>query len=173
MSTLLVAAILVGIVAAVILLLVSLDKTQKRKSMNQLLHAFHQKGSEHHLTFSSQELLKSTIIGLDGLHRKLLVLEQWEEGAFSTLLIDLKDVKSCSLKKEYGTINGGDLKAKKLEHFLRTMTLQFVLYGKSPVEVVFYNHLDQHISEMADLENKARHWEAVLSKMIVPLKKSA
>jgi hypothetical protein len=173
MSTVLVAAVLVGIIAAICLILVGLDKKQKRIAMNQLLHAFHQKGSEHNLTFSGQEILSESILGLDGMNRKVLVLDKTAENGFNSFVIDLNEVKSCSVKKAYGTINGGDLKAKMMEQYLQTITLHFVLYDKPPADVVFYNHIGNHIYQIAELESKAKHWEALLSKVIGPLKKIA
>ena len=173
MSTFFVAAVLVGIVAAVILLLVSLDKKQKRKAMTQLLDAFRQTGSEHNLSFSSQEILKEAVIGLDGVNRKLLVLEQEADNTFTSFVIDLNEVKSCSVRKEYGTISYSDAKERKPEQYLQRITLHFLLCDKPPVEVVFYKHFHDHIYEIAGLESKARHWEAILSKMVAPMKKIA
>lgn len=173
MSTVIVAAVLVGIIAAVILLLSVLDKKHKRTAMNQLLNAFRQRGAEHNLSFSSQEIFKDGIIGLDGVHRKLLVLERDADKDLSSFVIDLNEVKSCSVKKEYGTINSGDLKARKLEQYLKQISLHFVVYDKPSVDVVFYEHFENHVFEIGELENKAKHWEAILSKMIAPLKKTA
>ena len=173
MSTLLVAAVLVGLVAAVIFLLVSFDKKQKRNVMNQLLNAFSLTGSEHNMTFSSQEILKDAVIGLDGVHRKLLVMSRKEGNRFNALVIDLKEVKGCSVKKVYGTIHSGDLNVKKLEQYLETIALRFSFGDKPPVDIVFYHHIENHIYEVAELESKAKHWEAILSKMFVPVKKIA
>lgn len=173
MSTFFVAAVLVGIVAAICLLVVSLDKKQKRNAMNQLLNNFRQMGFEHNFTFSAQEILQNAIIGLDGVHRKLLVLERSAGNTFHAVIIDLSEVKSCVVKKVYRTINGGDLNTKKLEHYLQTMTLHFELCGRPPVAVTFFKHFDNHISEIAELESKAKHWENILSKMIAPAKKIA
>jgi hypothetical protein len=173
MSTLVVAAVLVGIVAAVIFLLVSIDKKQKRNAMNQLLHAFSQKGSEHGLTFSGQEILKETVIGLDGVQRKMLVLQRRDEKAFDSFIIDLNEVKGCTVKKEHGKINLVEFRAGKQEQYLEKIALRFELQGKPPVEVLFYQHFANHIYEIAELESKAKHWEVILSKMVVPVKKIA
>lgn len=173
MSTLFVAAILVGVIAAICLLLVSIDKKQKRNAMNELLRAFHQKGAEYKLSFSSQEILKDTILGLDGMHRKLLVLERAIDKTFSSCVIDLNGVQTCSVKKEYGTINSGELNVKNPEQYLKTISLHFVLYNKPAVEIVFYNFIREHVHEIAERENKAKHWETILSKLLVPVKKIA
>ena len=173
MSTILVAAVLVGIVAAACFLIVRLDKKQKRTAMNQLLHAFHKAGSEHNLTFSSQEILKDSIIGLDGVHRKLLVLERTPHNVFNSFVIDLNEVRSCLVKKEYGTSRGGDQEGPKPAQYLQTIALHFKLADGPTADVFFYKHFENNIYQMAELESKAKHWEAILTKMLAPMKKAA
>jgi hypothetical protein len=171
METLLISAILVGAVAAIFLLLVWLDKKHKRQAMHQLLQAFSQAGSNHNLSFSSQEILKDTAIGLDGIHRKVLVLRRSTDVAFESLLIDINEVKSCAVKKEYITVSNSDLKTERPERYLGNISLHFELQNKPPVEIVFYKHFNSHIDEIAELEIKAKYWEAILTKMFTPIKK--
>lgn len=173
MSTLLVASILVALVAAVCFMLVHLDNKQKRKAMNHLLDQFSQAGSLLQFTFSSQEILKDAILGLDGARRKLVVVKRSSENVYNTLVIDLFAVNRCSVKKQYGTINSGELKTRKPEQYLEEIVLHFEVAGKEPVEIVFYKHFDNHLTEIAELEAKAKQWETILSKMIAPLKKTA
>jgi hypothetical protein len=174
MSTIFVAVVLVGLVAAVCILLVSLDKKQKRKVMRELHLRFSRLGTENKLTFSSQEALKDLLIGLDGIQRKLLVLKRQDNNTFHSFAVDLGNVKSCSVKKYYGTINSGGLKTKKLEQYLEKITLHFEFAGGSPAkEILFYKHFDHHLVEIPELEQKARHWELMLSKLLTPTKKVA
>ncbi|GAA4750355.1 hypothetical protein [Flavisolibacter ginsenosidimutans] len=174
MSTLFIVAIIIGVIAGVCVLLVSIDNKQKRTAMNDLLQRFSQLGSDHNLSFSSQEVLKDGVIGLDGMHRKLAVLQKRNEDGFHSNVIDLNDVKTCSVKRQYGTIGGSDLQTKKPEQFLEKIVLRFELAnGGEPMEVMFYNHIDHVIYQIAELENKAKHWEAILSKMQAPVKKMA
>lgn len=156
-------------------LLVSIDKKEKRKRMNKLLNGLSESGTRHSLTFSSQEILRDCIIGLDGVHGKLCVLNYNDKEENKTVLIDLSEVKHCSVKKYYGTISGGELPAKKLETYLELIVLHFEFSNaKDPVEIPFYNHTGNHISEILGLEQKAKHWETMLSKLIhVPSKKIA
>lgn len=141
--------------------------------MNQLLDQFSQAGSLLQFTFSSQEILKDTILGLDGGQRKLVVVKRVSENVFNTLVIDLYGVSRCSVKKQYGTINSGELNSRKLEQYLEEIILHFDIAGKEPVEIAFYKHFDNHLTEIAELEAKAKQWEAILSKMFSPLKKTA
>src|SRR5579885_3685024 len=108
MSTIIIAVVLVGLIVAVCLLLVIMNNKQKRKALNRLLHEFSKTGTEHNLTFSSQEILKNCIVGLDGVKRKVLVLEKLEETDFHSFVIDLNAVKSCSVNRLYGTVSDGE-----------------------------------------------------------------
>jgi len=171
--------VVVAVMAAVILaggcrLLLTIGEKEKRKRMNRLLHHFSELGSSHNLTFSSQEILHDCIIGMDGVQRKLLVSNYTGEEISHTELVDLSGVKSCSVKKQYGHIRGGELREKKLETYLEFIVLHFEQEGAPPVEIPFYQHRLNPISEVPKLEKKARHWETMLSKMIhIPVKKIA
>lgn len=171
MSSIIIAAIIICLIVAVCVLLVSIHNKEKRIAMNNILKYFNQLGSENGLSFSSNEFLKNSIMGLDGLNRKILVVTK-EDGYYGSFLVDLNQVKNCSVKKSFGTINGADLNNKKLEQFLQKIILHFELYNKPALEIVFYTHLENHIYESLDLEKKARHWEAILSKMRTPMQNS-
>ncbi len=174
MSTIIVAMILTGTMAAICLLLAGIKNKKKRKAMNKFLQQFSELGTVFHLTFSSQEVLKNCILGFDGVHQKLLVLKKQGESTFHSIVIALPDVKECSVKKHYGTIKRGDLKKRKLEHFLEAIVLQFTFVNSHPpVEVTFYHHCHNHIFDIFLLEQKARHWQAFLSKMLVSEKQQA
>ena len=169
MSSLFVAAILVGSVAAICILLVSIHNKHKREAMNKLLKHFSQSGTENNLGFSSQEILNHCVFGLDGVNRKILVVTR-EDDYYGSFIIDLNEVKNCKVKKTYGAIKADDLKDHKLEQYLEKIVLQFELHGKPSVEIVFYKNFDNHIYETQELEQKAKHWEAILSKMQTSLK---
>jgi hypothetical protein len=172
MSTIIIAAIIICSIIAVCLLLVSIHNKEKRIEMNNIPKYFNQLGRENGLSFSSNEFLKNSILGLDGLNRKILVVTK-EDGYYGSFLIDLNQVKNCTVKKIFGTINGGDLKSQKLEQFLQKIILHFEVYNKPTLEIVFYTHLENHIYESLELEKKARHWEAILSKMRTPMQNTA
>jgi hypothetical protein len=171
MSTIIIAAIIICSIVSVCVLLVSIHNKEKRIAMNNILKYFNQLGKENGLSFSGNEFLKNCIIGLDGLNRKLLVVTK-EDGYYGSILIDLKLVKNCSVKKIFGSINRGGLKSNKLEEFLEKIILHFEIYNKPSVDIVFYTHFENHIYESIDLEKKARHWETILSKMRTPMQGS-
>jgi hypothetical protein len=172
MSTYLVAAIIIGSVAGICFLLIRINNKSNREAMNKLLKYFSQLGTENDLNFSSQELLKDCVLGLDGVQGKILVVQR-EDGFFGSFIVNLRQVKNCSVKKIFRSINAGDLKKAKLEQFLERIVLHFDLNDNSTAEVVFYKHFDNHPMEVIELEQKAKKWDAILSKMQIPSKNTA
>lgn len=172
MSTFIVAAIIIGSVVGIFSLLISIHNKHNREAMNKLLKYFGQLAIENNLNFSSQEVLKNGILGLDGVQRKILVVQR-EDGFFGSFIINLHEVKNCTVKKIYGTINVGDLKKGKLEQYLEKIVLHFEMNNNSSAEIIFYKHVENHPLEANELEKKAKNWDAVLSKMQIPLKNIA
>lgn len=172
MSTLIVAIIIVASVAGICLLLVWINNKHKRETMNELLHHFSEAGTKNNLTFSSQEFLPDRILGLDGIHRKLLIVNRKNTNELVADVINLDEVKSCRVKKYYTAIPAGSLKSKRLEQLLESVVLYFELdNNKPPIEIAFYRQLDHHVYQLKELEQKAKDWETILSKMLVaPLK---
>ena len=167
MSDLIIAGILIGIIVSISFLLIYIDKHSKRKRMNHLTNRFSELGSRYQVNFTSQAILKDEILGIDGVQRKLLILNTTDKNEMPHELIDLDELRHCSVKKSYGSINNGDLKNKKLEQYLEKIVLCFEFHMKKPaIEVSFYNHLKNHLFEIPELEQKAKDWESFLSKML-------
>jgi hypothetical protein len=175
MSTLLVAAIPIGFIAISILLFIQSENRKNRKHMNQFLTRFTELGSLNNLTFSSQEILQDVAIGLDGVHRKLLILRGSNKSTASAQLLHLSELKSCSVKKQYGPIHAVDLKKNKLEQYLQKLSLCFERKdNKEPVEIDFFHHNTSSAYSPEKLEKKAKNWEAIFSKILkYPTKEAA
>jgi len=156
-------------------LLTAIRNRQKRRKMKRLLDYFSRLGTKYDLTFSSQEVLRNCIIGLDGVQRKLLVLNGTSSGTLTEYVIDLNQVSNCSVKKQYGGIHVNGLRKRKLEQYLERMTLHFrFLMEKQPADIPFFKQAENNISELRKLEDKAERWKVILSKLLpASLKKSA
>jgi hypothetical protein len=135
--------------------------------MKQLLDYLSRLGSTYKLTFSGHLILKDYIIGLDGVQRKLLVLRGIAHEKPEHYLIDLNEVDSCTIKMHYGHISVNGLKQRKLEQYLEKMSLHFkFLRSAVPADIVFYKRPDNLVSELPELEQKAKKWKELLSKML-------
>jgi hypothetical protein len=166
MSTILVALIIIAIIAAISFALIYSSKQQQKKKTGELLSICSHMASAHNLNFSSQEVSSKRIIGVDGITRKLLIVEYREENIIETL-IELEEVKKCSVKKNYNQVEqfqGGN----KPESFLQSITLEFSFCkNKPPFEISFYDNITNHIYEMSELELKARDWEKMITKLLM------
>ena len=127
MSTIIVAAILILVIIFISLFLVSINNKHRQKTTTELLTHFSKLGTENNLSFSSQEILENSIIGLDGIQRKLLILKKIDEDKYDSLLLDLNEVKSCSKKKIYRSVNIGTKKRKSLKTTLIKLYLLLIL----------------------------------------------
>lgn len=165
MSTILVALIIIAIIAAVSFFLIYTSKQHQKKKTGALLAICSHIASEHNLNLSSQEVSGSRVIGVDGIARKLLIVEYREDKILDTL-IELEDVKKCTVKKNYNhvALTGG---GNKQESFLQSITLEFSFWkNRDAFEISFYDNISNHIYEMSELELKARDWEKMLSKLL-------
>ena len=166
MSVIFITAILVGGILALCFLFISIAKRHKRKAMNHLLYHFSELGTLYALSFSSHEVLNDCIIGLDGVQGKLLIMSVNNETAGQHEVIELKEVKACSLRKYYGNIQPQALKSRPLDHHLQKMVLHFEMMGATPKEVTFYHHTADAYESLKELHTRAGHWETLLSKML-------
>jgi hypothetical protein len=158
--------------SAAIILSVLIAQKQKRKHMNHLLNRFSKLVSGYDLHISGQAILKTCLVGLDGVNRKLIV-QQNSNGRYQ--VIDLDEVSSCSVKKHYGSIYSGVLRHHQLDQYLEKISLCFDFKtGNEPVEIPFYQLGSDPVNQVPELEQKAKDLEVVLTKMLSkPLKRIA
>lgn len=122
-------------------------------------------GSMFNLSFSSHELLGEKIFGVDGIKRKVLVVEE-KNGSSSSYIIELDKVKSVSVKTVYDSIKPDDLRKKRLEEFLKTMQLQFEFEdGRDAVTLPFFENKKNSLADLPSLERKTKNWKMIFSKM--------
>ena len=122
-------------------------------------------GSMFNLSFSSHELLDEKIFGVDGIKRKILVVEE-NNGSNSSYIIELDKVKSISMKTVYDSIKPEELRKRRLEEFLKTIHLQFEFNdGRDAVALPFFENKKNDIADLPLLERKTKNWKMIFSKM--------
>src|SRR3954451_12504388 len=90
----------------------------------QAFRKWNKQADKRKLLFWKKEELGSNTIALDITKRKLLYFNQVNDKP-GCLIIDLKDVHSCTIKKQYHGINAGDLLQKKLQDYLKSILMHF------------------------------------------------
>jgi hypothetical protein len=167
MTTLLASIVLITVIVGISLIMVLVNKRYQPRQKNKTLVRFQDAGIANNLSFSSQQELKDCVIGLDGVHRKLLVLQQ-AEGKYGSLhVVDLDEVKKCAVKKVYRNTSTSSGDRKNIEGTPDKIMLRFEFSNdRKPVEIPFYDQRNHLSDRRQELEQKARDWETILSKMI-------
>ncbi|MBS1597470.1 MAG: hypothetical protein JST75_04550 [Bacteroidetes bacterium] len=107
------------------------------------------------LYFSRLEEISGNLIALDKVKRKLLYFKT-NVLLPKCLIVDLRNVDSCTVVKQYDEKEKGKL---------RTLLLSFrFLNNSSPVSLPFYENLDHGSKEIAQAELKAQLWKAEVLK---------
>jgi hypothetical protein len=166
MSSIIVAFLLIALIVIICLALVSINNKHRQRTAIEIVNLFNKLGQEKNLSFHNKEINENFIIGLDEVHKKLLGLRK-TDNKYSSLVIDLDQVKSCSKKKIYRTINMGTIKKQKFETLVDKIVLQFDYMDKrEPAQISFYEAGRDHLFDMNDLARKAGNWEIILTKTI-------
>jgi hypothetical protein len=130
-------------------------KKRNNKTEALFLH-LSKEGSANNLVFCSQEILGDKVMGIDGIHRKVMILEKIDR-KYKASIWCLDEVKSCELKKSFS-----------LSKNLNKIELQFGFKNNStPASVTFYDQFVNSKREIVLLKAKAEYWKIMLSKMLV------
>ena len=122
-------------------------------------------GADNHLTFCSQEILHNKVIGVDGIHRKIMILER-VKGGYQSSIILLDEVHDCQLVTNSDAITRNSLK-KIVENNAVTVALQFEFNNHMrPASIIFTNNINSSRKEFEFLKAKAQFWCAMFSKML-------
>jgi hypothetical protein len=137
------------------------DRRKKEKLFRQLSR----EGATNGLTFCSQEILQDKVIGVDGIHRKILILER-KKNLYNTSIISLDEVHHCQLvtneeisdpaKKTFGQqISAGALELR----------FEFNNHHQAS-SIIFTNGLNNSKRDLVLLKAKAEYWAVMFSKML-------
>lgn len=155
------ALMIIGCIIGMYVLVADIRKKHRKERLCHMLYRFSKLGTQYDLSFASQEVLKDSIIGLDGLKRKLLLLEK-QDRQFNWTIIDLNELSQCSLQETHLNVQ----REEELNTGSSGLALRFDFEdNRAPVMFPFCKHDDS--SGENHLYERARDWEAILSKMII------
>lgn len=140
-------------------------KNEKKNKEKLFIH-LSQEGTANNLTFCSQEILQNKVIGIDGIHRKIMILERIKN-SYNCSIICLDEVQHCELVTNAGVLNTGNLRRFDIEKNQAAIELQFEFKNHAqPASIIFYDSLLNSKKELALLKAKAEFWSIMLSKML-------
>ena len=118
------------------------------------------------LRFSTNDEVGANVIALDTRRKKLFYLKKGPNTP-SCLIIDLNNLVSCSIKKQYNSINAGDLNTKKLQDFLKSIFINLSFKnGYRTLSLPLYDAQKDKESDIEQLEEKANRWKTIVSKFL-------
>ncbi len=142
------------------------NRRQKDKKEN-LFVRLSKEGSENNLVFCSQEILCNKVIGIDGIHRKIMILEKINH-AYKSSVISLDEMQKCELKSSYGSLERDNVERSEIEKKLTKIELQFNFKDNClPATITFYDNVVNSKKEIILLKAKAEYWSVMLSKMLL------
>lgn len=135
----------------------------RHRSTRKRLTTLSKLGSQHKLSFSSQEKIVGGLFGFDNRNKVLLVLE--DAGTHQKwYLIHLAQVRFCCVQRVY---RQPSLPAYSLRESIDKVGLQFHFKnGEPPVFLAFYSASCHPAKEMPHLDAKAQGWHRFLSKLL-------
>lgn len=138
------------------------DKNQKEYLLKKLCL----EGATNDLIFCSQEILQNRVIGIDGIHRKIMILEKTKKNYhYSTISLD--EVHDCQVVTKPCFVNKCNSKKPENGNDGTTLELLFEFNNKSqPTSIVFCNDVIKSTKEFIFLKAKAEYWRVMLSKMV-------
>lgn len=136
-----------------------------RKKKESFFRQLSKEGASNNLIFCSQEILNNTLIGFDGIHRKILVLEKNKKD-YSSQIISLDEVEHCQLLTDEGIIEPNDFKklGQQIKSGILELHFEFSNHHES-ASIIFNNGLVKSAREFALLKAKAEYWCVMFSKM--------
>ncbi len=145
---------------------VSFITVHAKKKKEHLLRKLCREGAAHDLIFCSQEILQNKVMGFDGIHRKIMILEK-KKKAYQCSTISLDEVHDCQLVTHSGSPQKGYHERSNSGHRAATLELLFEFNNHSrPASIIFSNGLINSTREFVLLKAKATYWCVMFSKML-------
>ena len=157
----------VAFIAAVIistsLFVILIGHFQKHRKIEKRQRVFSELSDEFGLSISKQDVAGDRIIGLDEANRNLLFVAKFGDGH----IVDLDDVRSVTVKKEYGLVFDGYTRQKGAKTGVKQIDIE-LLYKNRAVPVLLSLYDDDNSENLIREEaiELARKWEKLISAVL-------
>ena len=155
-----------AIVISVSLALIIIWQIRKDQKANELLLDFYGLATRFNFIITREEVLGNRMIALDDTNNKLLFLSKTrkkQEG----YLVDLNELKSSTVKTEYGLSNAYSKYHSNWEPGVEKISLQLhYKNGAKPLDLTFYEKLSDNGNQRRLGAAKAFDWEKLVTKRL-------
>ena len=165
MWTILVAFILIAFVVAFSVIIIKLNSKERDKERAELVGRFRQLALRHELSILEEEILHDLAIGLDYEKRKLVMVKRKNRNDYTSIVIDLDDVRSSEKREIFGRVY-----PEKYAVLKEVMTLEKIVLelqfedGSEPLQISFYDFIENATHNIDAMKTKAKRWETLLAR---------
>ena len=148
------------------LILIAVSHYRKQNSIKKLLDDFQDVANIYHFMPTHKEMLGSRVIGLNEATHQLLFMSA-SKGKHDGYLIDLREIKSARVRKEYATRNAYAKYRWNMEPFVEKIVLLLEYKdGTPPLALPFYDKAKDRYFERLELSEKAYEWQSRISAVL-------
>jgi hypothetical protein len=157
----------VAFIAAVIistsLFVILIGHLQKHRKTEKRQSVFNGLSDEFRLSISKQDVFGDRIIGLDEANRNLLFVAKEDDGH----IVDLDDVKSATVKKEYGLVFDGYTRRKGAQTGVKRIDVELIYWNRTvPVVLSLYDDENSDKISREEAIELAGKWEKLISGIL-------
>jgi hypothetical protein len=168
MSTVIIAVIIVAFVLVICILLIAINSKHRKKAAAELVALFQRKGKENNLLIPKWEMAGKMVIGLETDNKVLFAFRKHVD-QYTSYMVDLSKVRSCLKQKIYHSKSDNVRTKERVEKQVERISLQFEFTDeRPPLLITFYDPVNCHLLEMAEMEQKATDWERLVQTIIHP-----
>ena len=138
---------------------------QKKIQDGQLLQRFSELGTKYQLAFSCQLDLPGILMGIDGIRRKMMVLNN-SENLLEWKLIDLGTIRSCTLLKTYDPIMAGELDSYSPDRYIHDISLRIITENNEEILLPFYIRYLHNLKDLPRITKPAQDWHHMILKLL-------
>ena len=159
--------IIFAVVISTILLIIVMISLHKPRRYSKMMSRFEKAAAEAGASIAKQQLVGKRVIGVDIEKAKLMFLTtsgKRNEGYF----IDLHDVASCDIHREYGgvTFDKHSRKSTAVPGITKIALYLFYKNGAKRVVLPFYDKTEDNAADVELRSAQAVEWKKVISSIV-------
>jgi hypothetical protein len=157
---------IIAVIISTSLLLILIFSEDKPKKIKKMVSNFDNAVDEFGLSIGKQELIGKRIIGLDKVKNMLLFFSATRNKQ-EAYFIDLREIKSCEVKREYGlTFNDYSRKNVAATDVDKIALQLFYKNGAKPLMLPFYDKKEDSLLDVELREHQVKEWRDLLSPLL-------
>lgn len=130
----------------------------------ELLQELRRVAERNLFSLSMEDVFSNCALGIDSTNKYLVYY-----ASRLPVVVDVKEISSCSMNVILRNIQAGDLDHNKLEDYIVRISLRLLNnVGSKPLEIVFYDCNENEIFELPVLRQKALMWKQTINQLFSP-----